>query len=185
MTDYFALFGLERRPLIDLESLRELYFRKSELANRSGPGDLATINEAFRILSSPALRLGHLVRLEFSEVPEGQINPSFGALFGELANAVANFDQAVSKVRSQGSPLLRAMHFQETSSLQEELASLGAALSEQRSSLEARIKSLDEKWPDHTVETRDALAQIALDLTFIEKWQQQLKERSLRLEELA
>jgi hypothetical protein len=65
------------------------------------------------------------------------------------------------------------------------LASLGAALSEQRSSLEARIKSLDGKWPDHTVETRDALAQIALDLTFIEKWQQQLKERSLRLQELA
>ena len=185
MTDYFALFGLERRPLIDLDSLRELYFRKSEQANRRGPGDLATINEAFRILSSPALRLGHLLRLEFSEVPARQINPSFGALFGELASVVTDFDQALSKVGSQSSPVLRAMHFQETSSLQERLAGLGEALSEQRSSLEARIKALDEKWPDHTVETRDELAQIALDLTFIDRWQQQLKERSLRLQELA
>ena len=77
------------------------------------------------------------------------------------------------------------MHFQETSSLQQRLANLGAALSEQRTSLEGRIKALDEKWPDHTVETRDALAQIALDLTFIGRWQEQLNERSLRLEELA
>jgi hypothetical protein len=185
MTDYFALFGLQRRPLIDLESLRELYFRKSEQANRGDPGDLATINEAFRVLSSPTLRLGHLLKLEFSEVPARQINPSFGALFGELANAVADFDRAFLKAGSQSSPLLRAVHFQETSSLQQKLFSLGAALSEQRTSLEGRINALDEKWPDRTVETRDALAQIALDLTFIERWQQQLKERSLRLEELA
>ena len=185
MTDYFGLFGLERRPLIDLESLRELYFRKSEQANRGDPGDLATINEAFRVLSSPTLRLGHLLKLEFSEVPSRQINPSFGALFGELANAVADFDQALSKVGSQSSPLLRAMHFQETSSLQQKLANLGATLSEQRTSLESKMKALDEKWPDHTIETRDALAQIALDLTFVDRWEQQLKERSLRLEGLA
>jgi len=185
MTDYFALLGFERRPLIDPESLSEFYVRKSEQANRNDPGGLARINEAFRTLSSPAARLDHLLRLEFGEVPARQINPAFGALFGRLANAVAHFDQALSKVALQTSPLLRAMHFQNISSLQEELSTLIAALSEQRTLLENRIRALDEKWPDHTVETRDALAQIALDLTFINKWQQQLKERSLRLEELA
>jgi DnaJ-domain-containing protein 1 len=185
MIDYFALFGLERRPLIDLESLGELYFRRSEQANRGSQGDLATINEAFRTLSNPAARLEYLLRLQFGDLPPRQINPAFGALFGQLANLLARFDNALSKVASQTSPLLRALHFQETASLQEDLATLGAALLEQRTLLVDRINALNEKWPDHASETRDDLAQIALDLTFVDKWQQQLKERNLRLEELA
>lgn len=184
MIDYFAVFGLERRPLIDLESLRERYFRKSEQASRGSQGDLATINEAFRTLSSPASRLDYLLRLEFGELPARQINPAFGALFGQLANAVAGFDRVLSQIASQTSPLLRALHIQNTASLQEDLATLSAALSQQRTSLMDRLNALNAKWPDHASETRDALGQIALDLTFIDRWEQQINERRLRLEEL-
>ena len=67
MTDYFALFGEARRPWLDPAELKEKYFAFSRTAAPS-----AELNEAFRVLSDPKLRLQHLLTLEGVELNAGR-----------------------------------------------------------------------------------------------------------------
>ena len=63
MTDYFALLGEARRAWLDPEKLRQKYFALS----RAAAAD-AELNEAFRVLSDPKLRLHHLLTLEGADL---------------------------------------------------------------------------------------------------------------------
>ena len=65
MIDFFAVFGLQPRPVIDVALLSDLYASKSKTShlNRAADGDFATLNEAFRTLSDPVSRVWHLLAL--------------------------------------------------------------------------------------------------------------------------
>ena len=63
MTDYFALLGEARRAWLDPEKLKEKYFA----LNRATAAD-AELNEAYRVLSDPKLRLHHLLTLDGAEL---------------------------------------------------------------------------------------------------------------------
>ena len=67
MTDYFALFGEARRPWLEPAELKEKYFARSRTAAPS-----AELNEAFRVLSDPKLRLHHLLTLAGAELTAGE-----------------------------------------------------------------------------------------------------------------
>ena len=58
MTDYFALLGEARRAWLDTEELKKQYFARV----REHPAD-EELNEAFRVLTEPKLRLHHLLVL--------------------------------------------------------------------------------------------------------------------------
>jgi hypothetical protein len=70
MTDYFALFGEARRAWLDPEKLKEKYFA----LNRATAAD-ADLNEAYRVLSDPKLRLHHLLTLDGAELTAGRQVP--------------------------------------------------------------------------------------------------------------
>ena len=57
------------------------------------------------------------------------------------------------------------------------------ALSQRESSLLDEVARIDATWFESTVDARHPLAQIALGLTFVQKWQSQVRERKIRLEE--
>ena len=77
MTDYFALLGEARRAWLDPEKLKEKYFA----LNRATAAD-AELNEAFRVLSDPKLRLHHLLTLDGAELTASrQVPPSVAELF--------------------------------------------------------------------------------------------------------
>jgi hypothetical protein len=52
------------------------------------------------------------------------------------------------------------------------------------SELHSRIAPLDQIWFDDRSQCRKPLTQIAVDLTFVQKWLAQIRERKIRLEEL-
>jgi hypothetical protein len=101
-----------------------------------------------------------------------------------VAEALQRFDEVYYQLAQESLHLLRAAKHQ---MLQENLATseeLSASLEGLRDSLEHRLRQIDEGWPDNRAEALPRLGQITLDLRFVQKWINELKERKLRFDEL-
>ncbi len=95
MIDYFALLDEARRPWLDPERLKEKYFAR----NRAAPAD-AELNEAFRVLSDPKLRLQHLLTLEGAQLTAGRpVPPSVAELFWNTGTVLREVDRLLLKKR--------------------------------------------------------------------------------------
>jgi hypothetical protein len=187
MIDYFALLDIERRPAITEESLKRTYFRQTESLrlNRAEPDSLSSLNMAFRILANPATRNQHLLKLEFGDSHGGQIGSDLGELFGAVVDVLQKTDQEFGSLTTESSALLRALAFQRMDKVRDRLTQIDDDLSHQEKTLHSEIDRLDALWIESPAECRQPLAQIALRLTFIQKWLTEVRERKIRLEELA
>ena len=67
----------------------------------------------------------------------------------------------------------------------ERLNQAESELSQREGSLLSELGQLDKIWPEKPAECRESLAQTALSLTFVQKWLSEVRERKIRLEELA
>jgi hypothetical protein len=187
MIDYFALLGIERRPAIAEETVKGAYFGKSESlhSDPARSGELIAVNAAFQTIVNPATRIQHLLVLEFGDAGGGQIAPDLGELFGTIVEVLQNADQELGSLSARSSPILRALAYQRLDGLREKLVQAEKQLSQLESGLLAEVARLDQSWFESTVQSRYPLAQIALGLTFVQKWLSQVRERKIRLEELA
>jgi curved DNA-binding protein CbpA len=123
MTDYFALLEEARRPWLDPEELKEKYFARS----RAAAAD-AELNEAFRVLSDPKLRLHHLLTLEGAELTAGRpVPPSVAELFWNTGTLLRDVERWLLKSAAAGSALSRAL------------------LSSERTKLERKLEKLEEE----------------------------------------
>src|SRR6187402_2801403 len=72
MTDYFALLGEPRRPLLDPERIKDTFHRLSRERHPDQAGGaidaFAELNLAQETLRDPKLRLRHLLALEHPEI---------------------------------------------------------------------------------------------------------------------
>lgn len=187
MIDYFALLDSERRPAINEESLKHTYFRQTESLrlNRADPDSLSSLNTAFRILTNPATRIQHLLKLEFADSHGGQIGSDLGQLFGTVVEALQKTDQEFGSLTTESSALLRALAFQRMEKVRDRLNQVDNDLLQQERTLLSELDRLDALWTQNPAECREPLTQIALRLTFIQKWLSEVRERKIRLEELA
>src|SRR5437588_12934743 len=70
MIDYFALLQQPRRPWLDPEQLKQKHQQLTLATHPDRPSankplrDFAAINEAYRVLNDPKLRLQHFLNLE-------------------------------------------------------------------------------------------------------------------------
>ncbi|HET9378192.1 MAG TPA: hypothetical protein VFO40_24705 [Chthoniobacterales bacterium] len=184
MTDYFSLFNLPRRPLIDLAKLSDAFARRSAENHATRREEAVLLNEAFRILSDTVSRLEHLLALEPVDLRDRAISPAVEQWFGKVAEILHRFDEVHYQFTQESLHLLRAAKLQ---LLQEDLAVVeecSAGLASLRESLEQELREIDEGWPNNRAEALLRLGQLALDLKFVEKWANELKERKLRFEEL-
>ena len=187
MIDFFVLLDIERRPAITEESLKNAYFRKTESLRleQSESDALSSLNMAFQIIANPATRIQHLLKLEFGDARGGRIGSDLGELFGSVAEALQKVDQEFGSLSVESSALLRALAIQSMDGVRGKLSQIGNELSERERSLLSELDRLDRIWPESPAQCRESLAQIALSLTFIQKWSSEVRERKIRLEELA
>jgi hypothetical protein len=184
MTDYFFLFSLPRRPLIDLSKLNEAFARTNTGNQAAKQGDALVLNEAFRVLSDTVSRLEHLLALESVTLRDRVVSAKVEQWFGPVAQILHRFDEVYYQLTQEPLQLLRATKFH---LLQENLVTIDGLSSELdglRESLERQLQEIDTGWPNNRVEALPGLAQLALDLRFVQKWRNQLKERKLRFDEL-
>jgi len=180
VTDAFAEFGVEKRLWLDPVALQSRYH---ELASVRHPdkcgGDplpLARLNEARRILSSPPLRIGHLLALSgLPEISERKFAPDF-ELFSLVGSLARNAEQ-LSETRDS-SPLAAAVVRVEAASLQKKISSALDQINLQLDALEKKICAMDQAWPD--VAPLD-LALLADEFSFLMKWRKSLRAARTRL----
>jgi DnaJ-domain-containing protein 1 len=183
MIDFFALFGLEPRPVIDTAVLSDLFASKSKTAHldRAADGDFATLNEAFRTLSDPASRIWHLLALSGDERKHNSARAEVSSWFGPVADGLQRFDRILQTLAQETSTLLRAIKIRESQSLVADLDKLSEELNRKKEGLLQEMAKIDATWSDAGEADRDSLAQIACDLRFVQKWLAQIAERRLRL----
>jgi DnaJ-domain-containing protein 1 len=187
MIDFFAVLGLEPRPVIDVDVLDDLFANKSKTTHpdRVADGDFATLNEAFRTLHDPASRILHLLALSGDEPRLKAASADVSTWFGKVAKDLQRFDPMFQALSQETSSLLRAIKFREGQSILADLDQLSEGLTSQKQELLQAMAQIDARWPSDRAEDRDSLAQIACDLRFIEKWLAQIGERRLRLASIA
>ncbi|HXA10195.1 MAG TPA: hypothetical protein VNW28_09440 [Chthoniobacterales bacterium] len=147
MTDYFALLGEARRPWLNLEKLKERYFSLA----RAAPAD-AELNEAFRVLSEPKLRLHHLLTLEGAELTAGRPVPSSVAeLFWNTGTLLREIERWLLQNKAARSSLARAL-------LQPERGKLEQRLGKVEEQLRATYQAELAQWPRGEVDWPNEMA---------------------------
>jgi hypothetical protein len=186
MTDRFAVLGVPRRPLLNDDLLKEVFVRRSEQLHREPEGSvgLAQLNEAFRTLRNPSSRIRHLLELEHGQFPAQQSELELAELFGSVATTIGEFDRCYNLIKSENSPLLRAMRIEELVAARKKLETVQALAERQEQRLINELSELDQQWLSRGKALASHLARIASELSFLQKWSSQTRERSLRFEEL-
>jgi hypothetical protein len=186
MTDFFAVLRVPPRPWLDPDALKELYVRLSEVLHRQ-PGsqnELVLLNRAFQVLNNPATRVEHLLSVTGAEPGARQIAPVMGELFGRVAGCLQESDRLLAEIWAQNSALARALRVQRVHALKADLDNLAHDLAAQEAQRLETLRELDQAWQQHPADACEALAQVAVDLTFLQKWQGQIRERLLRMDEV-
>jgi hypothetical protein len=186
MTDLFAVLRVPARPWLDPEPLTDAYVRLSEALHQqpASHGRLVLLNRAFQVLNDPATRVEHLLAVTGGGSNTGEITPRVGDLFGQVASCLQEADRLLGEASVQAPALLRALHIQRVGALQADLDDLANKLYSQRAERLEELRRLDEVWERDPAKARRALAQLALELTFLQKWQGQIRERRLRMDEV-
>jgi hypothetical protein len=185
MTNFFAALRVPMRPWLDPEPLKEAYVRLSEALHQQpdSQDELVVLNRAFQVLSNPAARIEHLLSLTGEEASTRQITPAVAELFGRVANRLQAADRFLGEASAQTPALLRALQAQRMQAVQAGLDELARELASYQARCLDELQGLDRCWDHDSANRRDALAQLSLDLIFLQKWQAQVRERLLRMDE--
>jgi curved DNA-binding protein CbpA len=180
--DAFALFDLERRPLIDEVVLKERYMRLAAARHPdlSGGDDeqFHLLQNAYKTLGDPAARLRHLMELVFRGAEVRDDSAPHAELFMCAAGAVHAARAVLSRLENRGTRLGRALLSAEIASALEQVRAAMASVRKTRSELTARLESLDLRWPDVSA---GELAALASSFSFLSRWASELSESEFRL----
>ena len=167
MTDAFAEFGLEARPWLEPSAILSQYHELAALRHPDkcggDPLPLSALNEARRILTSPTLRLRHLLELHgFAADHAGTFEPDFEffSQVGTLAKKAAALSGGAEE--SPGA-----------APLQQEIAALLKSIHLRIRNGEEKIRSLDAAWPDFAPHE---LARLAEEFSYLKKWEKSLAD---------
>lgn len=182
MEDAFALFDLERRPLIDEVALKERYLRLAAARHPdlSGGNDeqFHLLQDAYKTLRDPAARLRHLIELVFRGAEIQDDATPHAELFMCAAGAVHAARAVLSRLENTDTRLGRAILSPEILTALEQIRAAMASVGKMRSELTARLESLDLRWPDVSA---GELAALASSFSFLSRWASELSESEFRL----
>jgi curved DNA-binding protein CbpA len=194
--DHFAALQQPRLPWLEPETLKAKFL---ELSSQTHPDrvhggsqaekELATrrhaeINAAYRCLSEPKERLGHLLALEHGVKPTGieSVPEDATELFfkiGRLCRDVDGFLGGRAKDASS-SPLLKVRRFKEALDWTEQVQARLGDLQERWAVEENQLKNLNAEWSPG----RPALAECERSyrrLSYLSRWLNQLREKQAQL----
>ena len=182
MEDAFAVFGIDRRPLIDEAALKETYL--SLAADRhpdaSGGDDegFHLVQEAYKTLRDPAARLRHLLELAFPNFKKESGHVPHAEIFLRAGNAVQAARTVWQRFENTSSALARALLSPEIAEALRQIRAASGFVEEAEDDLEGQLGQLDTRWPDVSP---DELSALATAFRFVSRWKSQLSEWEFQL----
>ncbi len=174
MTDYFALLGEARRPWLEPEELKEKYFARA----RERPAD-SELNEAFRVLSEPKLRLQHLLVLEGADLTAGRpVPPAVAELFWNTGSVLREVDRWLLKSREASGALARALLSGERTKLEAKTEVLETELA---GTYQDQLQVLRELEKAAAPNELESLIRLYDSISYLTRLREQTKEKRFQL----
>lgn len=186
MSDFFALFGLPAKAVLDAETLQEAYLAATRAAHpdQAGGDSLAAaeLNAALETLKAPHTRLKHLLEhhasVAWKAVPlEGALMSIFEKL-GPLLQRTSGF---LKKKQAAATALGKALLAPEELRLREELEELGLAIDDRWTQLEQNLPGLDARLAAGDDSAWQEVQATQARFAYLNKWRGQVRESLLGL----
>ncbi len=181
MTDYFAVLGLPRRPLVDETSLKAAYHRLAVVWHPDAAGGdvdkFRFLQEARRVLTSPASRLRHLLELDGLE-PGGNASPPFADVFMRVGSALQGGERVLRNGEGIQSAIAKAVWRRELVGVLNSVREQRRALVELQDALWQELDDLDARWPGVDP---GAVAALASKFGYLARWDSELHAMEFRL----
>jgi hypothetical protein len=175
MTDYFALLDEARRPWLDPEKLKEKYYGLSRVPD-------AEMNEAFRVLSGPKLRLHHLLTLEGADLVAGRpVPPSVAELFWNTGTLLREVECWLLKNAGATGALARSLLKAEQAKLEASLEKLEAQLRVTYESELAQLRQADAVWNVASPNELSELVQLYDSISYLTRLLERTTEKRYQL----
>jgi curved DNA-binding protein CbpA len=192
--DYFALLDQPRRPWLDPEQLKAKHQQltlalhpdisadeatKPEAANSSS---FSAINEAYRVLSDPKQRLGHLLGLEgHSPSSSGSVPNELIELFARIGDFIRETDDLLKKIAGATSALAKSLLQPQMLDAQRQGSELLDQLQRLSNHALNELRRFDGLWDDQREEVIERLEDLYRNFAYLSRWTEQLRERQFRL----
>lgn len=192
MTDYFALLRQPRRPRLDPEELKQIYHQLTRTSHpdRQTPDpnssnsdtDFTIINEAYRILTNPKLRLRHLLTLEgHAPVANGSASDELMELFAQIGGLVQEIDHLIEKLKGSSSSLTQSLLRSDLIEKQARCTDLLVKLNDLYKDAMEELRTLDQLWAEKSAKIFDQLEKLYVNISYLMRWMDQLAERQFQL----
>lgn len=187
--NHFTRFGLEPRPWVDLDQLKNKFLQLSAEAHPdkaqaggkiSSEHHFQELNESYNTLRNTRARLLHLMELSGLPKQEHVQNVPTAAieLFPVIAAATKQADALIREKAAAASPMLKVQWMERGLTEIESLQELQGRIHEKIREIENSLKTLDSDWsPPPSELTLKRLQEAAAALGFLERWNAQLQER--------
>jgi curved DNA-binding protein CbpA len=191
MTDYFALLGEVRRPWIDNNKLKQKYHQltlqlhpdlgRRNQATSEDTDSLAELNEAFRVLQDPKLRLQHLLMLEnAAPVAARSVPPALANLFWDTGASLKNLDAILEK-QSSTSRLTQALGKSEIADAEMRTREILDRLRSLYNDALDQVRRTDPLWLADPAAHVSTLVDLYDSFSYLSRLIEQVNERLLRL----
>jgi curved DNA-binding protein CbpA len=187
----FHSFGLEPSPCVDQEDLKKRFLASSATLHPDIGGSrtaqaFSDLNQAYQLLSSDRLRLKHLLEICGLSDPGsiGAVPGNLGDLFMKAGGLLNTANTLIKAQKGIESVLEGAAWHAEALVLVEKLQELLEDLFSLRQTLRERWNLLGESW-ENNQQNLQLLKVIYLELSYVEKWIEQLQEKIFLLSEHA
>ena len=192
MTDYFALMRQPRRPWLDPQALKQIYHELTRTLHpdRQAPDrnssnsdtDFTIINEAYRILTNPKLRLRHLLTLEGrAPVANGSASDELMELFPQIGGLVREIDHLIEKLSDSSNSLTQSLLQSDLIEKQARCSDLLIKLNDLYKDAMEELRTLDRLWAGQSAKILDELEKLYLKISYLMRWMDQLAERQFQL----
>lgn len=175
----FEVLGVERRPMPDLDFVREAYFARAEFLHPDKPGGSAqafdAIRRAYEEICDPARRLALLAG---GENGHGMGQPPW-EIFDRVDKALRLATEALKPNRvASESAVVRALRLRDLRAAEDECLRAKNVVREGLKSGEQKLRELDSDWPDVEPE---AMVEVGRLFKFLQKWDRELDECAFAL----
>lgn len=187
MTDFFALLQQPRQPWLDPEGLKQQYHQLTRAAHpdvqsREPVENFETINEAYRVLLDPKLRVQHLLSLEgaISPATNRAVPEEMQKLFLEIGSLAQNSQRLLEKMGNAKSALSRSLLRPQLLDLQRQTQEFLQRLNFSYEGCIAELQGLNALWLTNKPEAMERLRLLYDRISYFSRWLAQLNEMHLQ-----
>ena len=189
MIDYFALLQQPRRPWLDAEELKQKYHQlaagahpdRQSVDSKDPNTDFGRLNDAYRVLLDPKLRLYHLLSSEGISLADEAVPDELGNLFVQTGTFIHEIDRLLKETKEANNALRKSLLQSEILEKQRRAKDLLDKLNKLYQGALQELQMLDRAWLNDRQRITPALRDLYQRLAYLTRWIAQIEERQFQL----